>query len=318
MKTISIVVPMYNEAEVLPKMYSELTATINALDYGFEIVLVNDGSRDDTVQEALKLVEKDERVLLVDLSRNFGKEIALTAGLDKASGDAVIPMDADLQDPPTLIPDLVKKWEEGYQVVNAKRISRDADSFMKRTSAAIFYRLFRKLSGKTEIPENVGDFRLLDRQALDSLLSMREHHRFMKGLFAYVGYRQATVEYERPIRAAGETKFNYWKLWNFSLEGITSFSIAPLKVSTYLGVASAAFAFLYGIYIFVRTVLIGEDVPGFPTIVVLVTFLGGVQLFFLGVFGEYMGRMFNEVKNRPLYFVAREYRQTKNDNGDKE
>jgi glycosyltransferase involved in cell wall biosynthesis len=268
-----------------------------------EVVYVNDGSRDRTLEILKGLQATDLRVVIVDLSRNYGKEIALTAGLDHARGDAIVVVDADLQDPPELIPDLVAKWREGYDVVYARRIAREGETWFKKATASAFYRLMHRVGGRVVVPTNVGDFRLLDRKALDALKELREQHRFMKGLFTLIGFRQVAVDYHRDPRFAGETKWNYWKLWNFSLEGITSFTIAPLKISTYVGLLTAAFAFTFGTYVIGKALFIGDPVPGFPSLMVMIAFLGGIQLIVLGIIGEYLGRIFNETKNRPLYFV---------------
>ena len=302
-KLISIVVPAYNEAEVLPEFQRRVAKVIDDMPFDGQICYVNDGSTDDTL-DVLKCLQKaDSRVVIIDLSRNYGKEIALTAGLDHASGDAAIPIDADLQDPPELIKMLVEKWQDGYNVVCARRISREGESWLKMFTASIFYRLMAKIGGKVKIPENVGDFRLIDRKALDALKQFKEHHRFMKGLFSLIGFQQTIVDYHRDSRFAGETKWNYWQLWSLSLEGITSFTIAPLKVSTYIGILTAVFALIYGVYILGKTLLFGDPVPGFPSLMVMIAFLGGIQLTVLGVMGEYIGRIFTETKNRPLYFV---------------
>ena len=302
-QTISIVVPAYNEEEGLKEFHRRTAAVLDNLSMYGEFVYVNDGSDDRTLEVMKSLQATDLRVVIVDLSRNYGKEVALTAGLDHARGDAIVPIDADLQDPPELIPDLLDKWYEGYDVVSARRISREGESWFKKATAGAFYRLMQRVGGKVTVPANVGDFRLLDRKALDALKQLREQHRFMKGLFTLIGFRQITLDYHRDPRFAGETKWNYWTLWNFSLEGITSFTIAPLKVSTYIGLLTAALAFIYGLYILAKTLLIGDPVPGFPTLMVMMAFLGGMQLTVLGIIGEYLGRIFNETKNRPLYFV---------------
>ncbi len=299
---LSVVVPAYNEAEALPEFHRRLSAVFDKLDLRCEVVYVNDGSRDGTQAVINELGEKDARVAYVELSRNFGKEIAMTAGLDYAQGDAVVVIDADLQDPPELIAEFVTRWREGYDVVYAKRTSRSGETLMKKVTAAIFYRLIQKIS-RVRIPEDTGDFRLMSRRSVDALLQLREQHRFMKGLFAWVGFRQIAVEYERDPRIAGQTKFNYWKLWNFALEGITSFSIAPLKIATYVGLLSASFAIMYGMFIIYRTLEFGDPVRGYPSMMVAILFLGGIQLFFIGVIGEYLGRVYDETKQRPLYFV---------------
>jgi glycosyltransferase involved in cell wall biosynthesis len=299
---ISIVVPAFNEQAVLPQFHQEITRVLSELPFNFEIVYINDGSTDDTLRIIKKLRESDSRVTLIDLSRNFGKEIALTAGLQNAIGDAVIVIDADLQDPPELIPELISEWQNGYDVVYAQRTHRKGESLVKRTTAHFFYRLIQRIS-KIAIPEDTGDFRILSRRAVNALNTFDEQHRFMKGLFAWIGYRQKAVHYQRDPRQAGETKWNYWKLWNFAIDGITSFTIAPLKISTYLGLLTAAGAFLYGFYMFLETLIIGNPVPGYPSLIVIILFLGGVQLVAIGILGEYLGRIFNETKRRPLYFV---------------
>jgi len=300
--TLSIVVPVYNEEEVLPEFHRRTVEVLRRLAMQWEIVYVNDGSHDATIQVLHRIKRMESQVAIVDLSRNFGKEIALTAGLDYASGAGVVVIDADLQDPPELIPELVRLWREGYDVVYAKRSKRDGETLLKKTTAHIFYRLMRRMS-RVEIPADTGDFRLISRRAVDALKQLREQHRFMKGLFAWVGYRQIGVPYRRDARFAGETKWNFWKLWNFAIEGITSFTIAPLKVASYLGVTVSAGAFAYGMWTIVKTLLFGNPVPGYPSLLVVILFLGGVQLLALGILGEYVGRMFDESKGRPLYLV---------------
>jgi glycosyltransferase involved in cell wall biosynthesis len=300
--TLSVVVPAYNEQEVLPEFHRRLGAVLDSISLSAEIVYVNDGSRDDTHGVMQTLQQNDPRVAVVDLSRNFGKEIALTAGLDHTHGDAIVVIDADLQDPPELIPELIKQWQSGYDNVYAKRMEREGETFLKKATAHAFYRTIQKMS-RVKIPEDTGDFRLLSRRAIDSLLQLREQHRFMKGLFTWIGYPSISVPYKRDPRFAGETKWNYWKLWNFALEGITSFSIGPLKMATYMGFMVASAAFLYAIFIITKTILYGESVRGYPSLMVVVLFLGGVQMIGLGIIGEYLGRMFNETKGRPLYFV---------------
>ena len=300
---LSVVVPAYNEQEVLPEFNRRLSAVLSALDFDSEVIYVNDGSTDKTPQVLDELAEKDGRVGVLHLSRNFGKEIALTAGLDHARGIAVIVIDADLQDPPELIPELVKPWkEQGWDVVYAKRKERQGESWVKRATAYGFYRVIQSMS-RVRIPEDTGDFRLISRRALDSLLALRERNRFMKGLFAWVGYRQTAVLYDRQPRHAGLTKWNYWRLWNFAIEGITSFSTAPLKIATYVGLLAAVTAFLYGTWVIYKTLVYGDPVAGFPTLMVVILFLGGVQLTAVGMIGEYLARMFDETKNRPLYLV---------------
>ena len=302
-QVISVVVPAYNEEAVLPEFHRRIAVLFDKLpDYDCEVVYVNDGSRDGTQVIIDRLAAADERVSSVDLARNFGKEIAMTAGFDHARGDAVVVIDADLQDPPELIHELIKEWQHGYDVVYAKRTVREGETWLKRATAAWFYRLIQQVS-RVKIPANTGDFRLMSRRSVDALLMLREQHRFMKGLFAWVGFPSKAVEYQRDQRFAGETKFNYWKLWNFALEGITSFTIAPLKVATYVGLCTSLFAFAYAVWIIFKTLVYGDIVRGYPTIMVTILFLGGGQLFFIGVIGEYVGRIFNETKARPLYCV---------------
>lgn len=299
---LSVIVPVYNESAVLGAFHQRLSAALNALDMEAEILFVDDGSHDDTLAILRGLREADERVAIIVLSRNFGKEAALTAGLDHARGDAAVLIDADLQDPPELIPQLVAHWRNGHDVVYAKRIARDGETVFKTATAHLFYRLIQHVN-RVRIPEDVGDFRLLSRRAIESLGRLREQHRFMKGLFAWIGYAQKAVEYRREPRHAGQSKWNYWKLWNFALDGITSFTTAPLKVATYLGLMVSLLAFIYVIVIIYRTLVYGNPVAGYPSLMVVVLFLGGVQLICIGVIGEYLGRMFDETKNRPLYFV---------------
>lgn len=300
--TISIIVPMYNEEENIDMFYRRLVRILLEMGEPYEIVCVNDGSRDSTAAVLYTLHGKDPHVKVINLSRNFGKEIALTAGLDYCTGEAVIPIDADLQDPPELIPELVAKWREGFDVVYATRIQRYGEGWFKKISARAFYRLAGGLSN-VNIPRDTGDFRLMSRPVVEALKQLREQHRFMKGLFSWVGFKQTSIYYNRDPRFAGHTKWNYWKLWNFALEGITSFSYAPLQVATYTGLFISFSAFIYASYLFISTLVYGNPVPGYPSLMVAILFLGGVQLFTLGVIGEYIGRIYNESKRRPLYFV---------------
>lgn len=299
---ISVVIPVYNESAVLNETHRRLTATIDPMPYEFELIYVNDGSSDATNEIIHSLRKSDYRVALVNLSRNFGKEIALTAGLEHANGDAAVIIDADLQDPPELIPELVHKWQQGFDVVYATRKRRLGETWLKKTTAALFYRLMLNIS-RVQIPRDTGDFRILSRRAVAAVTQFREQHRFMKGLFAWIGFSQTSISYDRDPRCGGETKWSYWQLWNFALEGITSFTVAPLKISTYLGVITAAGAFIYGAIIIIKTLIYGADLPGYPSLMVVILFLGGIQLIGLGIVGEYLGRTFNETKNRPLYFI---------------
>jgi glycosyltransferase involved in cell wall biosynthesis len=304
---ISIIVPCYNEGESIAQCHSELYEIEKTLksDYRFEYIYVDDGSSDDTAGKLQDIQKsyKDCLITLIILSRNFGKEAAMTAGLDAATGDAVIVTDADLQDPPALIPDLIKPWaEEGIDVVYAQRVSRLGETALKKATAHLFYRFINAIS-RVDIPRNAGDFRLLSRRAVDELLRLRETHRFMKGLFAWVGFKTKAVPYQRQPRFAGRTKWNYLSLWNLSLEGITGFSLAPLKIATFFGILISIFSFLFGLGILVRTLISGSDVPGYPSLMVMITFMGGIQLLTIGILGEYVGRIFNEVKDRPLYVI---------------
>jgi glycosyltransferase involved in cell wall biosynthesis len=301
-RSLSVVVPVYNEKEVLPEFHRRVCAVLATLGMNSQVIYVNDGSTDGTLDVIHGLDTHEVRMQLVDLSRNFGKEIALTAGLDHADSDAVIVIDADLQDPPELIPELIAHWLDGYDVVYAKRTQRDGEGMVKKATAFLFYRLMQKMS-RVAIPEDTGDFRLLSRRAVDAIKQLREQHRFMKGLFAWIGYPQKAVPYRRAGRYAGTTKWTYWKLWNFALEGITSFTGGPLKVATYAGLLSAVGALSYGAYFAVRTLLYGNPVPGYPSLVVIILFLGGIQLLSIGIMGEYLARMFDESKKRPLYFL---------------
>lgn len=309
-RLLSLVVPCYNESESIRKFFASVIPVLEAIDaIRFEIVLVNDGSTDDTLEQLIAHAHRDPRVRVVDLTRNFGKEAALTAGLDEALGDAVIPIDADLQDPPALIPELVRRWREGAEVVLAQRSNRACDSWLKRATAGAYYRVHNKLSDQ-KLPVNVGDFRLMDRVVINALKQMPERRRFMKGLFAWVGYRTVIVPYEREARSAGHSKFSGWRLWNFALEGITSFSTMPLRSWTYIGVAIALGAFGYGAFIVARTLVLGIDVPGYASLLSALLFLGGIQLIGLGVVGEYVGRIYDEAKGRPIYLVRRRYQET--------
>jgi polyisoprenyl-phosphate glycosyltransferase len=304
-KLISIVVPFYNEGDGVDGFYKAATPIFaQASDFAFEVVCVDDGSQDNTLVRLLSLVDHDPRFRVVELSRNFGKEAALTAGIDASRGDAVIPIDADLQDPPELIPVLIAEWLKGADVVQARRADRNADSYLKRKTAAIFYRAFNFFS-PAKIPENVGDFRLMNRAAVEALKKLPERQRFMKGLFAWIGFKTVTVDYSRNARLAGTTKFSGWKLWNFALEGITSFSTVPLKFWSYLGAVGAALTFSYAAFIVFRTLIYGVDVPGYASLLVAVLFFGSLQLISVGVLGEYLGRIYMETKQRPVYLIRR-------------
>ena len=299
---LSVVCPAYNEQETLVAFHKALSKTMRGLDQPFEVVFVNDGSTDETLRMMRALRGAHPNTAIVDLSRNFGKEVAVTAGLDHAAGDAVVIIDADLQHPPQVIEQLIEGWREGYDVVYAQRMQRGEESWLRRKTAQAFYRLMNRM-GRTPLPPNAGDFRLLSRKAADAVVTLREHHRFMKGVFAWVGFPARGVPFEAQERAAGASTWNFWKLWNFSIEGLTGHTLAPLKISTYLGLSIAFLSFAYGFFVVVKTLLYGDPAPGFPTLATLILFLGGVQLTVLGIMGEYLGRIFNETKNRPLYFT---------------
>ena len=302
---LSLIVPFYNEEDTIGLFAASVLPVLEALaDIQWEIICVDDGSRDATLPRLLDLAAAQPLIRVVELSRNFGKEAALTAGLEAARGDAVIPMDADLQDPPELIPQMLAAWRGGAEVVLARRADRSTDSMMKRGTAALFYRLTRSISN-IELPENVGDFRLLDRTVVEALRRLPERQRFMKGLFAWLGFKTVVLDYARTTRAAGSSKFSGFKLWNFALEGFTSFSTTPLKIWTYLGAVGAVVALIYALFIMLRTLILGNEVPGYASIFVAVTFFGSVQLISIGVLGEYIGRIYMETKQRPIYLVRK-------------
>ncbi len=301
--SISVVVPAFNESTGLDVFHRRLLGALADVE-SWEVVYVNDGSTDATLTVIEALRRSDDRVAVVSLSRNFGKETAITAGLDHAAGDAVVVIDADLQDPPELIPELVACWRAGFDMVYAKRRSRNGDSWLKRNTARAFYRLMQRM-GDLKLPEDTGDFRLMSRRVVDAVRQLREQHRFMKGLFAWVGFPTTFVLYDRETRCAGVSKWSYWKLWNLALEGITSFTVMPLKLAAYVGLFVALLAVIYAVQVIVKTLIMGNAVAGYPSLMTVVLFLGGMQLVFLGVIGEYLGRVFNETKQRPLYLVER-------------
>ena len=312
-KLITILVPAYNEQEVLHLLYDRLVKLMNEnTGYDFEILLVNDGSKDKTFEIMQELREKDKRFCYLNLSRNFGKETAMIAGLDYCNGDAVVIIDADLQDPPELIPEMVKYWEEGYDDVYAKRKSREGETWLKKFTSKMYYKVLQGFT-RIEIQKDTGDFRLLDRRCVEALKSMRENQRYTKGLFSIIGYNKKEILYDRDPRAAGQTKWNYGKLIDLSIDGITSFTTSPLRWAAILGIMISGVAFIYMIYIIIKTLATGIDVPGYASLMVVILFLGGIQLIFLGIIGEYLGRTFNESKHRPLYFIER-YNETKETN----
>ncbi|MFM9880547.1 MAG: glycosyltransferase family 2 protein [Burkholderiaceae bacterium] len=299
---LSIIVPVFNEAAVLAEFHQRLSKVLIKIPLDYELVFIDDGSTDETWSMLRRLHAIDPAVAIARFSRNFGKEQALTAGLHLAHGEAVIILDADLQDPPEEIPRMLKEWRAGADIVNMRRSSRPGESWFKRSSAHLFYRTINAIS-ESPIPVDVGDFRLLSRRAVDALNQLGESNRFMKGLFGWIGFPQTTLTYARHPRLAGQSKWPYWKLWNLALEGITGFSTAPLKVASYAGLASALGAFAYAAYFLLKTLLLGDSVPGFPTLIVSVLLLGGMQLMAIGVLGEYLGRLFKESKRRPLYLI---------------
>lgn len=303
---LSLIVPVYNESSNLDLFYERVLKVLKPLNLSYEILFIDDGSKDDSLEKLLEIRGRDSNVKVVQFSRNFGKEIAVSAGLDLAEGKAAIPIDADLQDPPELIPSLIEKWKEGYDVVYAKRTKRMGESWLKRWTASLFYRLIAKMTN-IDIPEDAGDYRLLSRAAVEQLKRLRERHRFMKGLFTWVGFKQTAVFFERDPRYSGKTKWNYWKLWNFAIEGITSFSYIPLQAASYLGLLVSVFAFFYGVFIIAFKLLHGIAVPGYASLMAAVLFLGGIQLLTLGILGEYIGRIYDEVKQRPLYVIHKTY-----------
>jgi glycosyltransferase involved in cell wall biosynthesis len=303
--SVSLIVPVYNEVESVDPFLSRIRSVFDAeASVELDILFVNDGSSDGTLDRLLQQASEDNRIRVVDLSRNFGKEAALTAGINAARGRVVVPIDVDLQDPPEIILQMVEKWREGFDVVLGRRSDRATDSWLKRTSATWFYRIHNTIADPS-LPENVGDFRLMDRTVVDALSSLPESRRFMKGIFAWVGFPTTFIDYVRPERIAGKSKFNGWRLWNFALEGVTSFSTAPLRVWTYIGVLVACAALAYGSFIALKVLVQGVDVPGFASVFVAVTFLGGIQLIGIGVVGEYVGRVYLESKRRPVYLVRR-------------
>jgi polyisoprenyl-phosphate glycosyltransferase len=303
---LSIIVPMYNEASCIDRFFDEIISVLEKVNLSYEILCINDGGTDNTLDLLIKHSEKNSSIKIIDLSKNFGKEAALTAGLDCCRGKAVIPIDADLQDPPELIPDLVAKWKEGFEVVCAIRKSRDSDSIIKRYTADKFYRTFNQLT-RDNIPHNAGDFRLISEKVVVALRKLPERNRFMKGLFSWVGYRTAFVEYDREERVSGDTKWSYWRLWNFALDGITTFSSIPLRIWTYIGALISLLSFLYAITLIFYVLVSGRDVPGYASLMVVILFFGGIQLLSLGIIGEYIGRIFQEVKGRPLYLINQKY-----------
>lgn len=304
MKTITILIPCYNEEKSIDILYEHLQKIITRLqEYNFQVLLVNDGSKDNTLAKMQELHEKDPAVSYLSLSRNFGKENAMLAGLDYADGDAVILMDADLQDPPELIPQMLEEWENGYDDVYARRRTRAGETWFKKTSAHWYYRILQKFA-EIDIPADVGDFRLLDRQAVDALCLLREKQRYTKGLFCWIGYNKKELLFDREPRAVGNSKMSFIKLFGLAVDGITSFSVAPLRVASVLGIFISSIAFLYLLFVIGKTLLFGDPVAGYPSMISIILFMGGIQLVVLGIIGEYVGRIFYEAKGRPDYLVS--------------
>lgn len=303
MKDLSIIIPMYNEEESLPYLYKRLVMLGEKIDnYKLEFLFVNDGSKDKSLEIVKELRKNDKRVAYLNLSRNFGKEVAMGAAFDYVSGDAVVIIDADLQDPPELILEMIKYYEEGYDDVYAKRKSRKGESWLKKFTSKSFYSILERVSN-VPIQKDTGDFRLLSRRAIEALKSFPEKQRYTKGMFSLIGFKKIAIEFDREPRVAGKTKWNYFKLVDLAIEGITSFTISPLRISTIMGIITAFISFIYAFFILIRTLIYGIDVPGYASLVCIVLLIGGIQLISLGIIGEYLGRIFIEVKNRPLYFV---------------
>lgn len=308
MKKVSIIIPAYNEQESLPLLYDALKSFIDSPDmarYEWEILLINDGSRDSTLEVMRQLRSRDSRVCYIDLSRNFGKENAMLAGFDYVTGDCAVIMDADLQHPPVAIADMLAKWEEGYEDVYAKRMTRGREPWLRKKLSLLFYKILNRMS-RVEMLQNVGDFRLLDRRCIEALRTLRESERYTKGLFCWIGYRKAEIEFEQGDRIAGETSWNFRSLLKFAVNGIVSFTTSPLHIATWLGLIVSLLAFVYMIIIFIKTLAFGDPVAGFPTLICVILLLGGIQLLCIGIIGEYVARMYNETKHRPVYIV-REY-----------
>ena len=302
-KKVTILIPCYNEEASLPALHSALMSMMDQNDgYDWEILMINDGSKDHTLSMIKEFRRSDHRFAYVDLSRNFGKEAAMLAGFDYAKGDCMVIMDADLQHPPSLIPEMLKYWEDGFEDVYAKRINRGKETWMRKQLSLLYYKMLQHTT-RVEILQNVGDFRLLDRKCIDVLKQMRETERYTKGMFCWIGFKKKEIQFEQGDRVAGKSSWSFGKLFNLAIEGITSFTTAPLRISTLLGFVVSVFALLYMIYILAKTLIWGEPVQGFPTLMIAILFLGGVQLISLGIIGEYIGRIFNETKNRPVYIV---------------
>ena len=303
MKKVSLLIPAYNEEETIPLLYNELNKIIDEISgYEFEILIINDGSSDNTLNILRNLQQRDSRINYISFSRNFGKETAMAAGFDYVTGDAAVILDADLQDPPELIKEMIMYWEEGYDDVYAKRRSREGETWFKKFTSATFYKLLQKMT-KISIQEDTGDFRLLDRRAIESLKKLREKQRYTKGMFSWIGFNKKEILFDRKPRAAGKTKWNYLKLFNLALEGVTSFTTSPLRISTILGILVSIFSMVYMFIVLIKSLIWKDPVKGYPSMMVTILFLGGVQLVSFGIIGEYVGRIFNETKYRPLYII---------------
>ena len=303
---ISVVVPCFNEEKCVEIFYLELIKVLNRIGMSYEIIFINDGSVDNTLEQLIALKEKDQNIKIINLSRNFGKESALTAGLDNAVGDVIIPIDADLQHPPELIKEFIKYYQEGYDVVLAKRTDRDTNNILQNFATNTFYNLHNKISS-IKVPKDVGDYRLITKKVLNAIKLLPENQRFMKGIFAFVGFKTKTIEYTPSLRVSGNSAFNRWKLWNFALDGVTSFSTIPLRVWLYLGSFLSLISFIYGSFIIIKTLLFGADIPGYASMITISLFLGGVQLMGIGILGEYIGRIYFEAKRRPSYIIENIY-----------
>lgn len=303
MKKVSILIPFYNEQEVLPSLFERLQSLIDSNDnYQWEVMLINDGSTDNSLCLVKQMRLRDKRFRYIDLSRNFGKETAMLAGFDNVTGDCMVIMDADLQHPPEVIPQMLKLWEEGYDDIYGKRNNRGKEPWLRRKLSLLYYKLLQKTTN-VSILQNVGDFRLLDRICIDALCSMRESQRYTKGMFQWIGFKKKEFTFDQDDRVAGNTKWSYIKLLNLAIEGITSYTTSPLKIATVMGLIVSFCAFIYMLFVLIKAIAVGDPVAGYPTIMVVMLFLGGVQLLSLGIIGEYIGRIFNETKNRPAYFV---------------
>jgi len=303
MKKVSLLIPAYNEEDTIPLLYDELNKVLETIPgYEFEILFVNDGSSDNTLNILRNMQQRDTRINYISFSRNFGKETAMAAGFDYVTGDAAVILDADLQDPPELIGEMIKYWEDGYDDVYAKRRSREGETWLKKITSAAFYKLLQKMT-KIPIQEDTGDFRLLDRRAIESLKKLREKQRYTKGMFSWIGFNKKEILFDRKPRAAGKTKWNYLKLFNLALEGVTSFTTSPLRISTIIGILVSIFSMIYMVIVLIKSLIWKDPVQGYPSMMVTILFLGGVQLVSLGIIGEYVGRIFNETKYRPLYII---------------